>query len=372
MIARLTAWWCAEMRAMLPGWLRRLGRPRSVLTVQAPPRAHDPTELGLSLLERRRTRDLGSLADLTSGTLRRLQRARRNGRLEIAALAPPGEVLQTTVTLPSAARADLTEALRYELDQVTPFDAAELYSAVAGSKAQPKANRVEVSVVFMPRASIDPVLHLLERASLPAHRLETVVSDRDGGTRALNLLPPVTRPWTMGARLTAVLAAAACVAGALWLWLEWQGRNSEAETLRASLAIERRAAVAAHQTRLAETEGSGIAYEAYALRQRTPLVVAILSEATALMPDDTWIDLLRFDGTMLELTGHSAAATRLISLFDAHKRFRNPVFRTPVTRSQANGAERFVLAVEVVSEDPATTVNGTGTGTGQSREGDSQ
>jgi len=361
MIAALWSWWRREMAALLPGFLAELGGPSAVLTA-TPARAGSDLRLALT---GRGGGALGPLRSLPDRQRRRLQRAHRAGRLRIDLALAPEQVLRRTVALPLAAAGDVAEALSYEIDRITPFAPDEIYFAAAAERAVPKADRLDVDLVFVPRGAADPALSALAEAGLPADRLTVAGTGTGTGTASAaaegdaagvptdaakgpNLLPRAPRGWTPGQRLTAGLAVLAVLFGGLWLWQSWQARTERVDALRQQVAAERRAAIAAQESRLADAAGQGLAAAAYARRSAAPLTVAVIRDATALMPDGTWIERLTYDGETLELFGLSAQATRLIGLFDSHPGFRNPTFRTPVTRSPGAAAERFLLTVEIV------------------------
>ena len=77
--------------------------------------------------------------------------------------------------------------------------------------------------------------------------------------------------------------------------------------------------------------------------------IAVLAAATDVMPDDTYLTEIELRGRKVTLTGHSAAASRLIGALAAAGGFRNPGFAAPITRIEALHSELFTIVAEAGS-----------------------
>lgn len=334
MIERFLSWWGRELRAIVPKGLRRVFAPAAVLVADV-----DET---LRLDRRGAVTDLGALSGLEPRALRRLRSAVKSGRLPTVLCVDDAAVVRRSVSLPTAAAEDLRAVLRYEIERVTPFEAEELFFAHGPARPVSGTDRMDVDLVFTPRANVQPVLDRMADAGLPVSQLD--VWERTGRA-GLNLLPELVWQWTPGRRLTAGLMVLLLGLGGTWLWLQFDAQAERVEMLQAALRLERRQLIAADDRTVASAITEGAAAKAWALRKDTPMAAEIVAAATRLIPDDTWIERLSLTAKGLELTGVSANATRLIALFEADPRFAGAVFRTPVT-STGDG-ERFVLAVQL-------------------------
>jgi general secretion pathway protein L len=124
-LAALWSWWLTELTGMVPHRLKRVGRRerREVVLLLNP----DETVV----LERtgQRARMIGAVpADPTdqAGPLAALLQ-RVNPRRQPVTICLSGELgLRKIINLPLAARDDLEQLLRFEMDRLTPFRADEV------------------------------------------------------------------------------------------------------------------------------------------------------------------------------------------------------------------------------------------------------
>lgn len=72
----------------------------------------------------------------------------------------------------------------------------------------------------------------------------------------------------------------------------------------------------------------------------------VMRELTELLPADSWLTLLSFDGKGAELTGQAAAASTLIPLLENSPRFERVEFASPVTRGRDKEQFRIVARWE--------------------------
>ncbi|MGF1502345.1 MAG: PilN domain-containing protein [Paracoccaceae bacterium] len=345
---RFLDWWGRELSALVPSGLRRALAP-GVIRLAAVPSSE-----GL-VLERhdRRVRRLGPLARLGRKKRARLARDAARCRLLPLLAVPQDRVVTREVSLPGAAAEDLAGVLGFEIDRLTPFRARELYYAFRMARTRPETGKIDVALVFAPRADLDPFLEEMRKAGLQAAAID--VLEPTGRLAGLDLLPPAETartPWT--ARLSAGLAAAALLLGGAWGWLEWSAAEREAEALRDAVFQARRAAIAlARPATPAVAEGAALT--AWRRREATPLALETVAHITEILPDDTWLESLTLEDGRVDMSGQSANATDLIRRFEAHPAFTRPEFRAPITRTgdgADGGAERFLLTVALTGGGP--------------------
>jgi general secretion pathway protein L len=82
-------------------------------------------------------------------------------------------------------------------------------------------------------------------------------------------------------------------------------------------------------------------------RQKTPAVIQVLEELTRVLPDDTWVQTLDIKGKELQIQGETASSVRLIGLFEQSSVFKDSSFRSPLTKGQVSGTERYQLALQI-------------------------
>lgn len=336
---RFLEWWGGELRAMVP---TGLFGARQILTVTEA----DGDALKLHLRRGARARELGEVGKLPRRVQTRLTRAVRDGMLRTVLLIPEDKVLSQDLRLPAAAAGDLGNVVRYELERVTPFKHGEVYYSHSARKDPAPDGRVIVDLLFTPRATIDPVLERLQTAGLPAAAIDVANTDGiPGGHNLMRRTSAASR--TPGQRLAVGLTLIAVMLGALWGWMLFKVQGDEIDRLQHSLTTERRALIATRDAAAPTGQDATAKQAAHALRSTTALSVEVLDAVADTLPDDSWIERLSLRGDRLEFTGTSANATALIELFGNHDLFRDPAFRSPITRTRDGTAERFVLTLRI-------------------------
>lgn len=347
LVARFFGWWGGELAALVPSGLRRLLVPHRPLLVMR----LGADGIALETRGRRGAKALGRLDALPKKRRARLLADIARGRLLPVLAVPRANVVSRQVSLPLAAEEDVAGVLRYEIDRLTPFSADELFYAhrVTGRRAE--ANKLEIALVFAPRADLEPLVQALTSEGFAPARLdiEDAPDDPNGTPRlaGLDLLPrrAVAGP-SRAAVLARGLAALLAVIAVGWAGLWLVTAEARVEALRDRLTEVRRAAIRAADA--APAAGQGPARTAYEMKRAAPSAVIVVADVTDILPDHTWLDRLSLRGERVELSGYSQNASALIGRFDRHPRFADPVFRAPIVQDDTTGRERFLLSVRVV------------------------
>lgn len=322
--ARLWDWWSREMLAMLPAcW-----RPRDLIELVARSEGG-----GLTL---RRQGDL--VAQLPPGALWPGNLPRHPVVLAIAT----DRVLRRRLTLPAGAERRLRDVVRYELERLTPLRPDQLFfqAAPVGRGDQ---GGLEVEVTLVPRAAAEAGLAQLERAGVRAVALELA-----DGAAAVRL--PLQEPGDAATGRTArpamlVVAALLAVlvvpllARTVQLWrLERQVAELAPEAARLGAVLAELDALQAKADHAARRKAAA------------PVAVVFLEALARLLPDDTHLTELRFDGVSVELIGRSRNASALISLIEESPHFSGAQFRAALVR-EPSGLDRFDISADVVPHD---------------------
>jgi general secretion pathway protein L len=90
-----------------------------------------------------------------------------------------------------------------------------------------------------------------------------------------------------------------------------------------------------------------------AKRLQGPLAVLLLERLSELLPDDTHLTDLSFEGERLRISGVSGQATELVPLLEKSGFFRNASFYAPTTRIAGRSADRFSIEAVVVARAEA-------------------
>lgn len=269
---------------------------------------------------------------------------------DVTLLLPRSAVLTHTLRLPAAAESELRDALRHELDRLTPFAIDDL--AFDYYVRERSGTALLVEVALLRQAALDESTATLERLGLRATAATT--ADEDGIPLPLNLLPHRRRLRLPAARLSLrpalALGAALMLGTALYVPLP---RYDRALASQSAIVETVRIEAVAARDRLAEREAALASGELLTQRRRgyVPSVV-LLRELTAQIPEHTWLSRLAISRSEVQLQGESAAATELLQLLESSELLRDVQFQAPVARSGESGKEQFSIAAKLAWSAP--------------------
>lgn len=316
-VQRLWLLWLDELRACLPV------RIRQWLVEEAPVQCH---EWPLT----------APLAGLQADARQRL-------------LLPSSAVMIQRLQLPLAAARDLASVVGYELDRYTPFPRDQLYF-VAREDGR-SAGVVQVTLVAVVRERLDRIL--TECAALGLTPGAVDVRNGDGSALGVDLLPESLRPaqartgrgwqrklaWLCGGLLIALMV----------LWL--QDRQQLLEQMQATVQAQKGQVAQVQQLRQALTNTRGAAHYLAQRKAAQPTMAALLSELTACLPQDTWVDQLEVDDSAdVSFSGQSAKASALIARLKACHSLENPQFQGVIQPDTDTGKDHFSLRAHLHQE----------------------
>jgi general secretion pathway protein L len=316
--SRFLRWWIGELSSMVPAWMR-------------------PASLEASSFVAVQLESVDS----------KMSPPQTVGSSELALTLPSDRVLRKTITLPLATQENLRQVLEFQLDQHTPFSPNQIYFGYRVTARDFEHEQLTVEIVATPREAVDAALKTLGALGSPVR----VVFARDmlAANTLVNLLPVAVgtapslfrhgaNPWL--AALVAILALVALAAPivikreAVVQMLPWVDKGKKAAETVDSMRRELDARVEQHNYVLEK-------------RQKTPAVIQVLEELTRVLPDDTWVQTLDIKGKELQIQGETASSVRLIGLFEQSSVFKDSSFRSPLTKGQVSGTERYQLALQI-------------------------
>jgi general secretion pathway protein L len=282
--------------------------------------------------------DADSEAALPGGVLA----GKRSWRSTILEL-PSDAVLIRGVVLPAQVGANLRRVITYELDRLTPFDAAAVYYDAHVVNEVAQGAKVQVELAICPRASASRWLERLSRAGAPVSRVTWPEAWSDA-----NLLPPESRPRPQRLRMLMPWVLAVVIAALLFavaMTPLWQKSNDQ---IRLTQTLRQVSAEAAEVSRLREAlDRARLGSVAVLERKRDrPRMTDLLLELTDLLPDGTWVQTLNFRDGEVDIRGESTQATALIGVLERGAGISNVTFRSPVMQIAATGSERFHIAFD--------------------------
>ncbi len=266
---------------------------------------------------------------------------------DVVLTLPADRVLRKTLTLPLATEENLRQVLEFQMEDHTPFPASRLYLGYRVIGRDFERGQLTVEFVATPRDDVDASIKTLSDWGATVRAV--VAEETLASGPLVNMLPAAQgkassvlwqgiNPWLLGLAVVLALAAMAVpvlikreAAVQLLPWLDKGKAAAEAaDTLRRRLE----ARVDEHNYLLEK-------------RQLLPPVIMALEELTRVLPDDTWVQQLDIKGKELQFQGESASSVRLIGLFEQSAMFYDASFRSPLTKGQTAGAERYQLALQM-------------------------
>ncbi|MCQ9393606.1 type II secretion system protein GspL [Pseudomonas viridiflava] len=265
-------------------------------------------------------------------------------------LLPSSLVLVQSLQLPVAAARNLSTVVGYELDRFTPFDAGQLYF-VARQESR-NAGFIQVRLVAVLRKRLDTIL---EECAALGLRPDTVDVGTPDERLGVDLLPAPLRPQQShsGHRLQRWLLwiCAGLLLGTMLLWLN--DRQQLLEEMQAEVKAQKAQVSEVQQLRQQLTNTRGAAN--YLLRRKAaqPPLSALLSELTACLPSDTWIDHLEIsDSAEVAFAGQSAKASALIARVKDCRSLDNAQFQGVIQPDSKTGKDQYSLRAHLHQSPP--------------------
>lgn len=281
--------------------------------------------------------------------------ARGMSRPRVVVAVPALSALRKVLTLPDALEENLRQALAYDLDRHTPFQAADLYfDAVVTGRDAPRRT-IQVELVAARRNIVDPLIARAEEFGAEVAAVTVDAPERAAWSK-IDLLPDERRasrhPWARWQVLVPALVLVVLALTALILPV-WQKRGEAIALIRVTEAARHRAE--ATDALRSELERKVAEYNfPLARKYEFPGTVQLVNDVTHILPDDTWLTQLEYhagrgkDTThTVALRGESANAGKLVALLQDSKLFTQAAPRSPITKIQPGPGEIFDIGAQV-------------------------
>jgi general secretion pathway protein L len=347
-VVAFLGWWLGELRGLMPRRLRQQGRRerRGPVLIFGRQKSVVLQRAGES------ERVLGSVetdAPDHDQRLSQLLKQVKRRRSPVTVRLSDELGLRKILDLPLAAKDDLDQMLRFEMDRLTPFRADEVYFAhrVLGSDARNR--RLSVEVQLAPKRELERALESARSFGVIPPRVELAAGAEGGGT--LNLLPGEPVHGRRESRLRRVLALVALLLAVTAVAIPLQRQRATVAKLQANVAAARAEAEESLAMRDRLEQLTRSAQFLAGDKSRQPMVVRVLDELTRLVPDQAYITQFDLHDQTVEVQGFAATASDLIAVLEQSPLFKAPEFRSPVTQDRRSGAERFHVSVELVSQE---------------------
>ncbi len=267
--------------------------------------------------------------------------------LRVALLLPDMLVLRRTLQLPRAARDNLYQVVGFEMDRQTPFGVSQVYYAARelGTPAAP--GRCQVELVAVTRSTLDPLLARLRAQGISIDAVDVAQGDDRLG---VNLLPPAQAPHRAHPRRRLNLILGAAVVLLLLLVAgEWlHNREVVLAQMRAEVESMRGDAQQVASLRQQLQDNAGAAGFLVQRKKNSVSVLGILADATARLPQGTWLERFSLDNTgQIGMQGQSQQAAKLLDSLKGSPVITDAGFQGSIQPDPTTGKERFYLTARV-------------------------
>ncbi len=271
----------------------------------------------------------------------------RQRRKPLILRLPCAAVFTRSVTLPSAAAANLRRVLQFEMDRLTPFVEQEVLFDCRVIGRQADKGQIDIELAVARKTAIEAPLAQLEASGHPAWTVDAPGLWEEanllrGATSSGTRSTPIGTWWALGLFGTLAIAA---LSTPLWqarsVVLELDGRLQQAREQAGTVTrLQRQLDEAAALTNFVRLRQ----------QERVP-TVELLRALTEDLPDDTWLQQLAIRGGDVELQGESARATLLIELLEQSPHFESVAFRAPLTKARDATRERFSIVMTLTPRE---------------------
>jgi general secretion pathway protein L len=350
--AEFFGWWRTQLSELVPARLH--GSWHSTKTTLALRLEHGSLKLSAPPSEATATVELNpadgssepkAVADFLSKLPGRPQRI----RLTLS----PAEYLLAHLTLPRAAQAHLDEAVSYQLPQVTPFTADQLFYACGEAPDSPAHGPLSVWLVAVPSQRITRALGLIGQAP-PDNPLPIKMPPGPGESLVVSW--PVREQGQSPRRRMRI---AWTVLLALWLGvLALHIDNREQAQAKLDLTRDELRVRAVEVGRLRDRLEHARSQATWLVDRRGKAIspLMLLDVLTQQLDDQTWLQGFELRGQRLTLRGISSSPAALLETLEASSLLRDVKFEAAITRDGRGQGDRFSISARL---DPAAQDGGT-------------
>lgn len=277
-----------------------------------------------------------------------------DGSPEIRLCLPADEMLQREVELPLAVESNLSTALGYQIDQLTPFRPNQILYDYQVTDRDSKHGRLKLDLRLAPISHLAAVRERLAAIGIRPHAIDALTEDSSvPQSEGFNLLPEAQRPPYVyaRARLNWMLAAGVVLVLALVMAQSLYLRERTVERLQQEVAALRSEAdvVMGLQRQLEDslTAANFLADR----RRRQPIIIQVLDEISRILPDDIWLQQVQVQGDEILMMGLADGSQRLIELLNDSPMLDDAEFRGAINVDPTSGQERFNVRATITRQE---------------------
>ena len=345
---RAWRWWLSEFVALLPrAYLRRFAGPR--LTMLLKP-GDAVTEIGVMAGDRCLAREAIAYPDASEEALSRLRdalhTASKGKSSALIGLIPEQQSLIRPLTLPLAAKAHLDEAVRYQIERISPFKQDNTLYGIKILASDRASDELRLKLTIVSKAFVAELEERGARLGLPIDRFAI---EADGGALETIDFKSQSAVRAKASLATKALVAASLVLIASLLLVPILDKWKRVEALEKEVSLSKPKAEQVLKLRSERDKIVGLRAQVIGLKKTALPPVAVLSKLSELLDDQSFLFELRMDGAIVTMSGLSSDASKLAQRLGAIDAFKSVKFSGPVLREPQSARDRFTLILELAA-----------------------
>ena len=265
--------------------------------------------------------------------------------------------LVKSIQMPTQAKDNLDEMIKFEVDRQTPFSLDDVHVGYQLDEAEIETSNQSLSVTLavVPKQFVSEIVDRLTAFSLP---IKSMLIEQRGQQGVKIPLSEVKQAPMNSSSLNLWLSGLALLLMMMVIYKPVVFYQEELEAIQPILAQTKNQALQVNKLKLQnKVMVDRIQFmDAKLLDYR--LRVEILNELAQLLPQHTWLELSEFKGNKLNLFGQSSAATELITLLINTGHFEAVRFISPLTHDVKSGNDRFRIEAVIKARQIKGTADG--------------
>ena len=348
MLNELLSWWLRQIKTFVPAaWLAIWEDTACVLNIQLRPSQRVQ-------FSARHNQTILPGGDFTLVPVSLSHKEAVQHFIQTLPLSPSHVLLQLDplsfmaidVALPLAAEQNLTQALGFQINQLTPFEADDVIFFCGVQQRFPDQKKLQAWLVVVPNSSIQPILVLLQPISAVLIQGPNTLPEPDQPLQ-LSYRLGNKRPWFSFRNNITLLFIGLFVLGCS-LSLHLYNRFQSHAYVQQHVVTMRQQASQADRLKKQLTRLQLQATEFSQRKSSAVPVLALWNDVTQRLSDDTWLYQFEVQGRELAIRGVSDDTSVLIQWLDASPYLYNVSFMASVTRDQQTNKARFYIGADII------------------------
>ncbi len=346
---RAWRWWLSEFLALLPQVdLRRFASPRLILWLRP---GDEITEIAVTANDRCLVQDAIAYPAASEEALSCLHdaidTATKGKRLAVIGLIPERQSLARPLSLPLAAEAHLDEAVRYQIERISPFKGENTLYDISVLTRDRVADELRIKVTIVSKAFIEEFEERGASLRFPIDRF--AIETTDGGALERVAFKSQSAGRARFSFETMALLATAVILIVTLLLVPIISKLKRVEALERGVSLLKPKADQVMKLRSERDRIVALRARVIGFKKASLPPLAVLSKLSELLDDGSFLLDCRMEGALVTMSGLSSDASKLAQRLSAMEAFKSVKFSGPVTRDPRSARDRFTLVIEVAS-----------------------